>query len=161
MTVAPDALSPENALNWKNDKLEVRSTYVSAEHHCRHIVYNKSGVVVRHFHIDDDMIPGGTSDERCDYLLLDDTRKNAYYIELKGSPSNTKKCLRQVKNVEALLSPLLQGYQSLYRFVYKPTHGHGKALNQKGHYGGTEQEIINLMHKKKLIAQRSPVEEYI
>lgn len=68
-------------------------------------------------------MPPGREPGRCDFLLLNDERKTAYFIELKGSPADAMKCIEQVENTERMCRASLQGYTSLYRFVFGPGHG--------------------------------------
>ena len=156
MTLTEETLRTKNRCRDNPKRKEI----VSEENRNKHIAHNDSGSLVRHFHVDGDILPKGERPERCDFLLLDDTKKNAYYIELKGSPSNAQKCLRQVRSTENLFRPFLQGYKSLYRFVYGT--GQGKNPNrQKAHFGGTEREIIDLRNSKILIDKRLLIEEKI
>ena len=46
---------------------------------------NPDKKAIRQFKVDGEVFPKGHDPERCDWLLLDDTKGNAYYIELKGS----------------------------------------------------------------------------
>ena len=59
--------------------------FVSSENGCKHIGRNVSGHKIRQFKIDGEVIAKNADTIRCDYLLLNDEAKRAYYIELKGS----------------------------------------------------------------------------
>lgn len=61
------------------------SSFVSSENGCKHEAKNPDKKAIRQFKVDGEVFPKGHDPERCDWLLLDDTKGNAYYIELKGS----------------------------------------------------------------------------
>lgn len=92
-------------------------------HSWKHTGINKDQSKVRHFKIDGEVLPHGQVPERCDFLLVNDEKKTAYFIELKGSPSDAMKCVDQVENTEFMCRASLQGYKSFYRFVFGPGHG--------------------------------------
>lgn len=58
------------------------------------------------------MLKDGT---RCDYLLMNETKKVAYLIELKGS--DLVKAAEQLENTEKMLRQELFGYSLRYRIV--------------------------------------------
>lgn len=89
--------------------------FTSSENGCRHIGNNTKRQYVRHFKVDGEIFTG-TVETRCDYLLLNDDTKTAYYIELKGS--DLSKAIQQIENTIKLLSPSLPGYAVLRRIVY-------------------------------------------
>ncbi len=82
---------------------------------CKHISNNVKGETVRQYAVDeDDIISVG---EKCDYLVLNDDKRTAYYIELKGS--DVEKAKRQVENTERQLARVLNGYRSFFRVIYR------------------------------------------
>ena len=93
------------------------------KHDWRHVAHNAGGRV-RHFKLDGEVLPRGETPERCDFLLLDDDEKTAYFIELKGSPSYLKKCVAQVESTERMCRQSLKGYtKRFYRFILGSGHG--------------------------------------
>ena len=90
--------------------------FKSEENGCVHIGKNVSGHTIRHYKVDNGIIPQNDSQERCDYLLLNDTDKRAYYIELKGS--DLEKAIRQIENSIRLLHSGISSYTVFPRIVY-------------------------------------------
>lgn len=92
------------------------SVFSSSENGCRHIGNNVNRQHIRHFKIDEEVF-NGSSEERCDYLLLNDDAGTSYYIELKGS--DLSKAIRQIENTIRLISSSLPGYKIFRRIVYR------------------------------------------
>lgn len=92
------------------------SVFSSSENGCRHIGNNVNRQHIRHFKIDGEVF-SGSSEERSDYLLLNDVARTSYYIELKGS--DLSKAIRQIENTIRLISPSLPGYEIFRRIVYR------------------------------------------
>lgn len=92
------------------------SIFKSEENGCVHIGRNVKGHTIRHFQVDKGIFPQNDPQERCDYLLLNDTDKRAYYIELKGS--DLEKAIRQIDNTIKLLHPGISTYTVFPRIVY-------------------------------------------
>ncbi len=90
--------------------------FISSENRCEHIGNNEKHHSIRHFRIDGDVFPPNSREERCDYLLLNDTDKRAYYIELKGS--DIKKAMRQIDNSIRLLHDSIHSYSLHPRIIY-------------------------------------------
>ena len=82
---------------------------------CEHSAVNTDCCDVRQYQIDGKVITG--KEERCDWLVLNDDKKDAYYIELKGS--DIKKAIAQIENTEKLLKSDLAQYTSFFRIIYK------------------------------------------
>jgi len=101
-----------------------QATIVSKDdrHGYKHIAHNH-GSSVRQYKMDGEVLPKGEIPERCDFLLINDDACTAYYIELKGSPSNADKCIAQVESTEKLCRHSLAGYKSFYRFIFGRGHG--------------------------------------
>ena len=53
---------------------------------------------------------------RCDYLLLNDEAKRAYYIELKGS--DLEKAIQQIEATVQMFQTSLSGYTTYRRIIY-------------------------------------------
>ena len=108
-------MMPYNINDYKPFRTGQYPVFTSSENGCRHIGNNTKRQYVRHFKVDGEIFTG-TVETRCDYLLLNDDTKTAYYIELKGS--DLPKAIRQIENTINLLSPSLPGYAVLRRIVY-------------------------------------------
>ena len=78
----------------------------------KHIAHNREASDVSHYRIDGEVIKEGS---RCDYLLLNETKKDAYFIELKGS--DISHALEQLDETAKKLSSELAGYTLYFRIV--------------------------------------------
>lgn len=59
--------------------------YVSKENHCEHRAINRDKNIVYHIEVDGKVIPKSyNKTKRIDFLILNETKKTAYLIELKG-----------------------------------------------------------------------------
>lgn len=111
--------------NWAKNYSELQSLpsycqtrqkiIVSEEHRVKHRGINNDGSRVRQIKIDGDMWDKGTSTVRADYLLLNEDKKTAYIIELKGS--DIEHALEQIKNTDANLREALLDFKKLWRIV--------------------------------------------
>lgn len=90
--------------------------FVSSENGCKHIGRNVSGHEIRQFKIDGEVITKNADTARCDYLLLNDEAKRAYYIELKGS--DLEKAIQQIEATVRMLQDSLTGYATYKRIIY-------------------------------------------
>ena len=90
--------------------------FVSSENGCKHIGRNVSGHEIRQFKIDGEVIAKNADTVRCDYLLLNDEAKRAYYIELKGS--DLEKAIQQIEATVRMLQDSLTGYATYRRIIY-------------------------------------------
>ncbi len=94
-----------------------KKVYVSAEKGRKHIAQNSDGQYeVRHYRLDGDIINNALC---CDYLLVNDSKRNAYYIELKGS--DLTHAIAQVEAGEKICRDFLRGYSAFYRIVTSKT----------------------------------------
>ena len=87
----------------------------------KHIALNTTGDKVAQYHIDDSKILGNNN-SCCDYLVFNDGKKRAYFIELKGR--DICKAKSQVLDAEHLFVSDLIGYTRFYRIIYR-TGSHG------------------------------------
>lgn len=79
----------------------------------KHIANNPNGAsFVTQYNIDGTVIRTG---KRCDYLVLNEDKKDAYLIELKGS--DVEKAAEQLIETEKVLSDQLKSYAKHYRIV--------------------------------------------
>ena len=90
--------------------------FVSSENGCKHIGRNVSGHEIRQFKSDGEVIAKNADTVRCDYLLLNDEAKRAYYIELKGS--DLEKAIQQIDATVRMLQDSLTGYATYRRIIY-------------------------------------------
>lgn len=114
----------------QNDILEMHKSrcaerqkiIISEEKRSKHTARNKDNQLVRHYLIDGDVIVNKDVD-KCDYLILNDEKKTAYFIELKGS--KMQHAIKQLKNTEEMLKTNLQEYTVYYRVVFSGNATHG------------------------------------
>lgn len=86
-----------------------------------HLAKNIDRNMVRHYQIDGVVIDSAST-RKCDFLLINDDKRNAYFIELKGT--DILSAIVQLENTEFILRNALVGYQMYYRIVYRSnTHG--------------------------------------
>ena len=90
--------------------------FVSSENGCKHIGRNDSRHSIRQFKIDGEVISKNSEAARCDYLLLNDDAKRAYYIELKGS--DLEKAIQQIESTVQIFQTSLPGYTTYRRIIY-------------------------------------------
>ena len=90
--------------------------FVSSENGCKHIGRNVSRHEIRQFKIDGEVITKNADTARCDYLLLNDEAKRAYYIELKGS--DLEKAIQQIEATVQMFQTSLPGYTTYKRIIY-------------------------------------------
>lgn len=106
--------------NYKSQCQERQKIIVSRDrksgNQSEHKANNKKKDRVRHYFLDDDNIIEN-SVQRCDYLLLNDDKKRAYFIELKGKAIEHAKC--QIESAESLVAEDIEGYTRFYRIVYR------------------------------------------
>lgn len=88
----------------------------SSENRCTHIGMNRNAYDVRQFRIDGDVYSKTDSASRCDYLLLNDSKTDAYFIELKGS--DIKKAIQQIDSTIADILPSIHNYTVYPRVIY-------------------------------------------
>ena len=131
-----------NYLSASKSRCEERAPIiVSEEERKKHTANNVDKCVVRHYKIDGDVIPGSHT-AKCDFLVLNDESKQAYFIELKGS--DVIHAIDQVEETVSLLKSELCGYILHGRVVCKrvPKHDNSKVTErklkyQKNNHGGT------------------------
>lgn len=103
-------LTPDKSLCDTNQAIVVsRDARQSREHRA---VNPKKKFHLRHYKLDGDVVQNQTS---CDFLLVNDSSKNAYFIELKGE--NVDEAVDQLQASATRFSSELEGYMFLYRIV--------------------------------------------
>nr|WP_142411516.1 hypothetical protein [Clostridium sp. Marseille-P7770] len=83
---------------------------------CVHRAINTAQNLVRQYQIDEGVITDKTI-QKCDFLVLNDEKMDAYLIELKGT--DLRHALEQLEQTERHLSAELRSYTLYYRIVYK------------------------------------------
>ena len=88
----------------------------SKEKKSEHIAVNNDEDFVRQIKIDGDVVPSDyTQERRADYLVLDETKKTAYLIELKGS--HIMSACAQLENTDKNLGVALKEHKIYWRVV--------------------------------------------
>lgn len=120
-----------------------------SEKGCKYTGKNDAGNAIRLFHIDGYVIQG-TSEKKCDYLILNDTNQKAFYIELKGT--DIKKATEQLDNAIEEINGSI-GYEVYPRIVFKGSATHAlrdsRTITWKNRWKG------------KAVIQRTPMIESI
>lgn len=102
------------------------SIFSSKENGCCHIGRNVDKSYVRQYRVDKEIYGTTSREPRCDYLLLNDDKRTAYFIELKGS--DIERAIEQIDHSVSEISPSL-GYVVFRRIVYHT--GSHKVNSQK------------------------------
>ena len=88
----------------------------SSENRCTHIGVNKNACDVRQFRVDGEVYLKTDTASRCDFLLLNDSKTDAYFIELKGS--DLRKAIQQIESTIAEILPSIHNYTVYPRVIY-------------------------------------------
>lgn len=98
-------------------------TYVSSENRCAHLGNNVDLNYVEQYKVDGQVFPAGSGPERCDFLLLNEDKQTAYYIELKGT--SIPKSIEQLNSSVSMLRGRHPKCDHIfYRIVYHSgSHG--------------------------------------
>lgn len=115
-------LLPEKSLCESNQKIIV-SRYKGSQRIHRAINPGQK-YSVRQYKLDGDIFQ---NQKCCDFLVLNDTNKNAYLVELKGG--NIDHAVPQLEAGEKLCRPMLAGYQFFYRIVCSKVRTHDVQKN--------------------------------
>ncbi len=100
---------------------------------CKYTANNKKSKLIAKYTIDNNVIKDG---KRCDFLVLNNTDKDAFFIEVKGS--DIEYAIKQIEATEKELQLSTLGYNAFYRIVYKTgTHdvNSSKVMNWKKNCG--------------------------
>lgn len=98
-----------------NDNQKIVSQDRESRNPCKHIAVNKDRSRVVQYQLDGQVFTG--HEQRCDFLVMNQDKKSAYLIELKGS--NVLHAMDQVLSAENLLKEDLVGYSVFYRIIYR------------------------------------------
>lgn len=116
-------LTPEKSLCKKNQSTVVSRDKREQREHRAENPQRKFNL--RHYRLDGDLIQQKTC---CDFLLINDSRKKAYFIELKGK--NIDDAPEQLEAGEEKCRAELKGYTFFYRIVCSKAKTH-KLQNNK------------------------------
>lgn len=110
-------LTPEKSLCEKNQAIVVsRDKGTRREHRAAN---PQRQFELRHYKLDGELVRQQTC---CDFLLINDSGKKAYFIELKGE--NIDKAVKQLEAGERYCKSELRGYESLFRIVCSKAKTH-------------------------------------
>lgn len=110
-------LTPENSLCERNQTIVVSKDRGAQREHRANNPQKKFDL--RHYKLDGVLIKQTTC---CDYLLINDSRKKAYLIELKGG--NIDDAVDQLEAGEQKCKAELEGYLFFYRIVCSKAKTH-------------------------------------
>ena len=94
---------------------KIQPIIVSKENKKAHRALNVDKNFVFHYKIDGDIIPSTSTEQRCDYLLENETKKTVYLIELKGKHMN--EAVDQIEATVRKFKSLLCSYAIFPRIV--------------------------------------------
>lgn len=114
-------LTPDKSLCQPRQKTIVsRDKGHPSEHRANNIYLSE----VRHYRLDGDLVH---QQKCCDFLLMNDNKRNAYFIELKGE--NLDEAIPQLEHGHRLCADELRGYAIFYRIVCSIIRTHGVRSN--------------------------------
>ncbi len=93
-----------------HQKIIVSKDQKSSRKHCAH--NPRQMYSVRHYRLDGELVSQQTC---CDFLLINDTAKKAYFIELKGR--HIEEAIPQLESGYDLFRSELAGYEFYFRIV--------------------------------------------
>ncbi len=93
-----------------------RDNGTSREHRAKNL---EQKYCVRHYKLDGEVV---VQQKCCDFLLVNDTRRQAYFIELKGR--NIDEAVPQLENAVKICRQELKGYEIYYRIVSSKARTH-------------------------------------
>lgn len=115
-------LTPEKSLCENRQKIIVSKDRGTPR---EHRAINSNDYSVRHYKLDGEIVK---QQKCCDYLLVNDSLKNAYFIELKGR--NIDEAISQLQNAERVCQSELMGYIFYYRIVSSKVRTHDVQKNE-------------------------------
>ena len=115
-------LTPERTLCEKNQSVIVSKDKGSQ---VQHRAINPERIYeMRHYKLDCDLVK---QEKCCDFLLVNDTKRKAYFIELKGG--NIDEAVLQLEAGEKKCKDELSGYTFLFRIVCSKAKTHNIKSN--------------------------------
>lgn len=137
-------LTSDKSLCEENQKLIVSRDKGTPRKHCAH--NPGQSYHVRQYRLDGDLIINKTC---CDFLVLNDTLKNAYFIELKGG--NVAEAVPQLEAGARMFRPELAGYQFYFRIISSKVRTHDVQKNAfrrfKDQYGSRLQYKTDILEE--------------
>lgn len=110
-------LTPDKSRCEKNQSIIVSRDKSNRVSHCA--INPQREFDVRKYQLDGDLVK---QEKCCDFLLINDTKKKAYLIELKGG--NIDEAIPQLEAGEKKCKDELKGYVFLYRIVCSKAKTH-------------------------------------
>ena len=110
---------PLSEYNSKSKCEKRQPIIVSGEKSKKHIAINNDKNLVRQFKIDNDVIKDNI--KKCDYLVLNDDKQTAYFVELKGT--DVDGAILQIENMIKKFGERLErnSYEIKRRIVFSGT----------------------------------------
>ena len=134
-------LTAEKSECEKNQKIIVSRDRGSS---CQHRAINDKGKSdVRQYQLDGKLVVDETC---CDYLVLNDSTKSAYFIELKGSDIRT--AVSQLEVTERRFRAELKGYAMFYRIIAKKMRTHELKSIRSGSFRISMEQNCNMLLKR-------------
>ena len=125
-----------------------KKVYVSAEKGRKHIANNPAGQYeVRQYRLDGNIVKNMMC---CDFLLLNDSCMNAYYIELKGS--DIAHAVEQLEAGLHIFKEGLKNYTAFFRIVTSKTRTQDLKSTKFRRFQRT-------MGKERIIVKTNEIEE--
>lgn len=109
-------LDPKKSICNKNDKIIISKDSKTKR---KHIAKNLKINNVRQYQLDGNIIKNAKS---CDYLVLNDDCKKAFFIELKGR--NVSEAVPQLEGAVLKTSSELSGYSFKFRIISSKSNTH-------------------------------------
>lgn len=110
-------------LTAENSHCEERQKIIVSRDHGtsrEHRAYNREQkYCIRHYKLDGELVK---QQKCCDFLLINDTCRRAYFIELKGG--NVDEAIPQLEKATRICRPELEGYEYYYRIVQSKARTH-------------------------------------
>lgn len=109
-------MNPIDINKYKPRREGEHAKFSASENHCTYIMLNPKKKHIRQFLVDGEVFPKATEPERCDFLLLNDTDQQSYYVELKDY-NDIQKSIDQIESTISLISPSIKNYTIFCRIV--------------------------------------------
>ncbi|MCD8361508.1 MAG: hypothetical protein LUC98_00895 [Lachnospiraceae bacterium] len=127
---------------------EHQKIIVSEENRRKHRAINIEHSLVRHYRLDGDIV---RQEKCCDFLVLNDSKKRAYFIELKGT--NTSDAVQQLESAVSRFKDEVNEYAIYLRIVGKNMRTH--------QINSTEKRKLEEKYHGKLLCKSGQMEEAI
>lgn len=114
-----------------------------------HRAQNVDGCRVSHYKIDGTVVRDAS--KRCDFLLMNDDRSDAYLIELKGT--NIEDALEQLEATAQVLQQALHGYRIKYRLVHSKARTHALNGNKFKKFQKRHGSSGEFLHRERVLEE--------